>query len=243
MGFVKHDQRSSFKRHSDSETARTRSRARAIKILIVDDHPLIRDGLTARIGQQPDMKICGEADSVDAALSGLEQVKPDVVIVDFPLKGGHGLELIKHIQARETKAKVLVLSAHSEGLYGERVLRLGALGFVDMHQPQTSLVGAIRSVAAGKRYISEQLAQRLFEHAISGRSGESLGVEGLSDRELQVFECIGAGKSTRGIAEELRLSIHTIETYRENIRAKLSLRNGSELVQRAVHWRIENRPS
>jgi DNA-binding NarL/FixJ family response regulator len=189
------------------------------------------------------MEICGEADSIDAALSGLEQVGPDVVIVDLTLKGGRGLELIKHIRARETKAKVLVLSSQREGVYGERVLRLGALGFVDVRQPKTSLVGAIRAVAAGKRYVSEQLAQRLLEHAISGRGREISGVDGLSDRELQVFECIGAGKSTRGIADELRLSIHTIETYRENIRAKLSLKNGSELVQRAVHWRIENRPS
>jgi DNA-binding NarL/FixJ family response regulator len=241
--FAKHDQCSSFDRLSTSATARTRSKLRAIRILIIDDHPLIREGLAAGIRQEPDMELCGEADSIDAALSGLEQAKPDVVIVDLTLKGGRGLELIKRIRARETKAKVLALSSNSEALYGERALRLGALGFVDMRQPKTSLVGAIRAVAAGRRYISEQLAQRLLEHAISGRGGEISTVDGLSDRELQVFECIGAGKSTRGIAEELHLSIHTIETYRENIRAKLSLKNGSELIQRAVHWRLENRPS
>ena len=242
MEFAKHDQCSSFDRHSTSAPARTRSKTCAIRTLIIDDHPLIREGLAARIRHEPDIELCGAADSVDAALSGLEQAKPDVVIVDLTLKGSRGLELIKRIRARETKAKVLVLSSQREGVYGERVLRLGALGLVDVRQPETSLVGAIRAVAAGKRYISEQLAQRLLEHAISGRGGEISGVDGLSDRELQVFECIGAGKSTRGIAEELRLSIHTIETYRENIRTKLSLKNGTELVQRAVHWRIENRP-
>jgi DNA-binding NarL/FixJ family response regulator len=232
---------SSSRYSATKKKARLPSAAKGIRILIVDEHPLMRYGLTARIEQEPDMKICGEADSIGAALSWLEQAEADVVIVDLALKGGHGLDLIKQIHARDAAAKILVFSAHSEALYGERVLRLGALGFLHKRQAPTSLVRAIRRVAAGKRYLSEPLAEKLFDQAIGGRSRDSSRVDALSDRELQVFECIGSGKGTRVIAEELGLSIHTIETHRENIRAKLYLKNGCELVQHAVQWRTENR--
>lgn len=210
-----------------------------IRILVVDDHPLMRDGLSARIGQERDMKICGEADDVDPALALLGKAKPDVVIVDLSLKHSHGLDLIKQIHGRSS-AKILVLSAYSEGLYGERVLRLGALGFIHKQQAQKHLVEAIRTVAAGKRYISNDLEQRLLELVIDGR-GKSSGMTALSDRELQVFELIGSGKSTRAIAQQLGLSIHTIESHRENIRSKLDLKNGSQLVQQAVQWVLESR--
>jgi DNA-binding NarL/FixJ family response regulator len=218
-----------------------RSAARQIKILIVDDHPLMRAGIAARLEQERDMRVCGEAESVAAALSAMDKTAPDVAIVDLALKDSHGLDLIKELRSRNPATKILVLSAYSEALYGERVLRLGALGFVNKQQAQTNLVAAIRCVASGRRYVSGPLAERLLDRAIGGQAHRSRDVEALSDRELQVFELIGEGKSTRAIAERLALSVHTIETYRENIRSKLNLRNGSELMQHAVRWVIENR--
>jgi DNA-binding NarL/FixJ family response regulator len=214
--------------------------AQRIKIMIIDDHPLMRCGIVARLEQERDMQVCAEADSVASALAAVAKTAPDVAIVDLALKDSHGLDLIKELRKRRPAVKVLVLSAYSEALYGERVLRLGALGFINKQQAQTSLVNAVRCVAAGKRYVSDQLAQRLVERALGGRGSASLDVEALSDRELQVFELIGDGVGTRAIAERLDLSVHTIETYRENIRAKLDLRNGSELVQHAVRWVMEH---
>jgi DNA-binding NarL/FixJ family response regulator len=218
-----------------------RSRSRQIKILIVDDHPLMRAGITARLEQERDMRVCAEADNVTAALRSMAATTPDVAIIDLALKDSHGLDLIKRLRSESPATKILVLSAYSEALYGERVLRLGALGFVNKQQAQTNLVAAIRCVAEGKRYVSGPLADRLLDRAIGGHLRRGRDVEALSDRELQVFELIGAGKSTRAIAERLGLSVHTIETYRENIRSKLNLRNGSELMQHAVRWLMENR--
>jgi DNA-binding NarL/FixJ family response regulator len=208
--------------------------------MIVDDHPLMRAGIVARLEHERDMQVCAEADTVASALTAASKSVPDVAIVDLALKDSHGLDLIKELRERRPAVKILVLSAYSEALYGERVLRLGALGFINKQQAQNSLVSAVRCVAEGKRYVSDELAERLLERAIVGRAGASPDVEALSDRELQVFELIGEGVGTRAIAKRLGLSVHTIETYRENIRAKLDLRNGSELVQHAVRWVIEN---
>ncbi len=211
-----------------------------IKVLIVDDHPLVRDGLAARIDGEPDMVVCGEAESVRSALAHIEAEPPHVVIVDLGLKRSHGLELIKEIKGRKLGTRVLVLSAYREDLFGRRALRLGAHGYVNKQQAQRSVIGAIRAVAAGKRYISDQLAERLLDDAM-GASGRDQPADALSDRELQIFELIGEGESTRAIAERLHLSVHTIETHRERIRGKLGLRNGSELVQHAVQWVLESR--
>lgn len=223
-----------------SPAGERRPTRRRIKVMIVDDHPLMRAGIAARLERERDLQICAEADTVRSAMSAAGRIGPDVAIVDLALKGGHGLDLIKQLGARCPSTKILVLSAYDEQLYGERVLRLGALGFLNKQQAQTNLVHAVRCVAAGKRYVSDQLAERLLERAIGGRQG-ALDVETLSDRELQVFELIGAGVRTRSIAERLGLSVHTIETYRENIRTKLHLGSGSELVQHAVRWTLESR--
>lgn len=187
------------------------------------------------------MEVCGEADSTSTALSRAEETQPDLVIIDLSLKDSHGLTLIRRLRASAPKIRILVVTAHSEVLYGERVIQLGAHGFINKQQAQTNIIAAIRRVASGRRYLSEQLAQRLLDQAVSGTSSRPAGLASLSDRELEVFELIGAGRTTRAIAEQLHLSVHTIETYRENIRAKLSLKNASELVQRAVQWVIENR--
>ena len=234
------DRPSTGQRPSRTATS-ARSRPNVIRVLIVDDHPLMREGLAARIGQEADMEVCGEADCTSAALGQAEAANPDVAIIDLSLKDSHGLDLIKRLRASRPKIRILVMTAHSEVLYGERVIHLGAQGFINKQQAQTSIIAAIRCVAAGRRYLSEQLAQRLLDQAVGGTNGKPVGLASLSDRELEVFELIGTGWTTRAIAEQLHLSVHTIETYRENIRAKLALKNASELMQRAVQWVIENR--
>jgi DNA-binding NarL/FixJ family response regulator len=210
------------------------------RVLIVDDHPLVREGLAARISAQPDMEVCGEAASVDEALALLDTTKPELMIVDITLKHGHGLDLIKKAAQRQPNAKMLVVSAHEESLFAERALRAGAQGYVNKQEAQGMIIEAIRAVLRGERYLSAEITQRLVGRAVEG-DGKRGGIESLSDRELEIFELIGRGRSTRLIAEQLNLSVHTIETHRENLRAKLNLRNGSELVQRAVRWVLESR--
>ena len=212
----------------------------AATILIVDDHPLVREGLSARICAQPDMTVCGEASGIDEALVQVDRTRPALMIVDLALQDGHGLDLIKKVRQHGNETKILVLSAHEGSVYAERALRAGAQGYIDKQQAQSSIIEAIRTVLRGNRYLTPALMERLVDNALSEKS-KPHGVESLSDRELEVFRLIGLGRNTRGIAAQLHLSIHTIETHRENIRAKLNLRNGSELVQRAVQWVLESR--
>jgi DNA-binding NarL/FixJ family response regulator len=212
-----------------------------IRIFIVDDHPLVRDGLKARVAQEPGMEVCGEAESAAAAIATWRDSQPDVVIVDLGLRDMHGLRLIESIRAHDAAARILVLSAYSEDLYGERALRSGADSYVSKQQPPGEIIEAIRATAAGRRYLSPELADRMVSLAVGARRDGSQAMRDLSRRELEVFELIGNGQSTRDIAAQLRVSIHTIETHREKLRVKLALRNGRELVQAAVRWVIENR--
>ena len=212
-----------------------------IRVFIVDDHPLVREGLRTRIGQEVGMEVCGEADSATAALVSLGRAKPDVVIVDLGLGDMHGLRLIETIRSTDPEMKILVLSAYSEALYGERALRSGADSYVHKQQAPGHIVEAIRATAAGRRYLSRELSERLLGLLLDGQMSGPPGVRALSPRELEVFELIGNGKSTRDIAAQLGLSVHTVETHREKLRAKLLLRNGRELTQAAVRWVLENR--
>jgi DNA-binding NarL/FixJ family response regulator len=212
------------------------------RILIVDDHPLVREGLAARLTSRPELTICGEADSVDAALALLDSTEPDLVIVDLSLRSGHGLDLIKKIRLRRPSAGILVVSAYDESLFAARALRAGALGYVNKQEVQDRVLDGVAMVLRGERYVSAKLTQQLLSNAIEAKHRD-MGIQGLSDRELEIFELIGLGKSTRNIAEQLHLSVHTIETHRENIRAKLSLQNGAELVRSAVQWVLESRQS
>ena len=214
--------------------------ARPSRILIVDDHPLVREGLAARIAAQPDLAVCGEAADVDEAVALLASSRPALIILDLALKRGSGLELLKRVRQLEAGPKVLVVSAYDEALFAARALRAGAHGYLNKQELQGSVIGAIRAVLRGEMYLSAELARRLAAQAVTGRP-VSPGPEALSDRELQVFELIGRGASTRSIAEALHLSMHTIESHRENIRIKLDLRDGRELVQQAVLWILENR--
>jgi len=213
---------------------------RVAKILLVDDHPLIREGLAGRIAAQPDMTVCGEAADITGALAQIIATDPDLVIVDLALKNGHGLDLIKAIRARTDKIKILVISAYEESLFAERTLRAGAQGYVNKQALQEKAIEAVRSVLSGRRYLSLELTEQLVGHAIGPNVKAQHGVESLSDRELQIFELIGRGNSTSIIAGQLHLSVHTIESHREKIRAKLKLLNGTELMRRAVQWVLEN---
>lgn len=214
--------------------------ARRARIALVDDHPLVREGLTARIAAQPDLEVCCEAADPATALALIRERKPDLAIVDVALKGGSGLELIKSLTADGNGPRVLVVSAYDEDLFAERMLRAGAHGYVNKQELHGSVLEAIRAVLAGQIYLSAGLAQRLASQSVSGRRSTQ-GLEVLTDRELQIFELIGRGAGTRDIAAQLHLSVHTIESHREHIRAKLNLRNGTELLRRAVLWTLASR--
>lgn len=223
-----------------------RSLNRVARILIVDDHPMMRDGLTAQISTQPDLEVCGEAEDVADALLLVRSTSPDLAIIDVSLKKGHGLELIKQIKARFPAVKMLVLSAYHESLFGERALRAGANGYLNKQETRQKLFQAIRAILAGELYISPELTQRLVGRAVGHKSGGAVNagladpVEVLSDRELEVFQLIGQGITTSAIAKRLHLSPHTVDTHREKIKAKLNLKNSAELQREATQWVLEN---
>ena len=214
---------------------------RKVKILIVDDHPIVREGLAARLACQPDLIVCGEAEDVADALELVKTTQPDLMIVDLSLKSGQGLDLIKKVKARFENTKMLVSSMYDESLYAERALHAGALGYINKQEISDKIVDAIRQVMDGKIYLSLPMTERLLQRAIGGSPQTVQSpMETLSDRELEVFKMIGAGKITRHIAGELHISVKTVETHRENIKTKLDLANSTELSRAAVQWVIEN---
>lgn len=211
------------------------------KILIVDDHPLFREGLTLRISSQPDLEVCGEAASEEDGLILVKQTCPDLVIVDIALKSGHGIDLIKQIRARHPKVKMLVVSGYDESLYADRSLRAGAMGYENKRETSERVIEAVRTVLDGQCYLSQKMTQLLVGKAVGRKDqGEGDPIQRLSDRELEVFRLIGEGETTGAIARQLHLSVHTIETHREKIRHKLCVKNSSELMRRAVQWVLEN---
>jgi DNA-binding NarL/FixJ family response regulator len=212
------------------------------RVLIVDDHPVVREGLALLISAQPDLEVCGEAEDVASACRLLDEARPDVVVVDISLPGGGGLELIKRIRAHRPTIRMLVSSIHEEGAYAERALRAGALGYINKREATRTLLDAIRRVRDGHIYLSEQMTDRLLSRAVAGGEPavDGSSVDSLSDRELDVFESIGRGESTREIADRLHLSGKTVETYRERIRKKLGLKTGGELARRAMEWVLGN---
>jgi len=210
------------------------------KILIVDDHPMVREGLTMRISTQPDLAVCGEAATEEEALSRVQQTSPDLVIVDISLKSGHGLEVIKQVKSRYPAVKMLVLSGHQESLYAERALRAGALGYLNKQESNDKVLDAIRTVLRGQRYISPEIAQRLVAQALGDTNETQAPIECLTNRELEIFRMVGEGMTSGAIANSLFLSTHTIDTHRENIKRKLNLKNAGELTRAAVRWVLEN---
>ncbi|NMC95234.1 MAG: response regulator transcription factor [Syntrophorhabdus sp.] len=207
------------------------------KIFIVDDHPIVRKGLSQLIDQEADLLTCGEASDAQSALQILKKLKPDLTIVDISLQGMDGIELTKNIRARYGNLPVLIISMHDESLYAERALRAGARGYIMKQEATEKMMEAIRRVIRGDLYISEKVSAGIVKKFVDGKSKRSSSPEELlSDRELEVFRLVGQGFGTRQIAEELRVSVKTVETYRANIKEKLNLKNARELIKHAVYW-------
>ena len=213
--------------------------ANPARILIIDDHPVVRRGLAGLINEADDLTVCGEADSLSQGLALLRELKPALALVDLSLGDGHGLELIKQARAEGLTTRLLVVSMMDESLYADRVLRAGAEGYLRKEEATENIVTAIRDVLIGKVYLSATATARVLNQVATKDGVDKTPIETLSDRELEVFELLGSGLSSRDIAERLELSVKTVETYREKIKAKLSLKNGTELTRHAIHFVIE----
>ena len=220
------------------KTTESRQKVKArSRILILDDHPITRYGLTQLISHELDLLVCGEAESAAQALAAINAARPDLVLADITMPGKSGLEFIKDLQAQHPGVAVLVMSMHDETIYAERVLRAGGRGYIMKNEGGERLLEAIRQVLQGQIYISKSMSAALLEVFTPHRSsvGEATPVA-LSDREFEVFQLIGQGLSTRQIGERLNLSVKTIGTYRQHIKQKLKVRTGPELIRQAVRW-------
>ena len=213
------------------------------RILIVDDHPLFREGMQQMIDRNASLKVCGEASSPAAAMKAVAELAPDLVLVDISLEGGDGIDLIKNLKEKYENLPILVISMHNESLYAERALRAGALGYVMKNEPARTVKAAIRKVLGGDIFLSEKMSASVLARMMHGKNEPPVSpVEQLSDRELQVFQMLGEGKTSRQIAEELDLTIPTIHSFRTRIKEKLKFQNATELVLRANQWVLERAP-
>lgn len=220
-----------------SKPAAKAARKKKSRVLIVDDHPIVREGLQTLIDQESDLQVIGTASDSKEAVEQIEANKPDIAIVDFSLKDEDGVSVIRSLRGRGYSLPILVLSIHDEAVYAERVLRAGANGYLMKDEPTVKVLAAMRQVLRGEVSVSDKIAGRLLQKmAGQNKVVSAHPVELLSDRELQVFRWIARGFGTRQIAEKLGLSIKTVETYRENIKRKLDLQSGSELVRHAILW-------
>ena len=216
-------------------------KARPTRIFIVDDHPLVRDGLSLMLGTERDLVICGAAASAQETLKQLEKLKPDLMILDLTLVDGLAFELIKTIKERHPGIRMLVVSAFEERLYAERALRCGAQGYVNKRECEAKLLEAIRTVLAGQRHVSDEVLQRLVNQALDGVQPDADDPAAcLTERELEIFRLIGQGGTTGDIAQQLHLSPHTVDSHREKMRHKLGVKNGHELRQQAMPWVIDH---
>ena len=207
------------------------------RILIVDDHAVLREGLIAQINGEPDLIVCGEAESARQAIVAVEKLKPDLVLADITLPGRNGLELIRDLRTIRPGLPVLVLSMHDASFFAERVLRAGGRGYITKQQSGQRLLQAIRQVLSGKIYLSDEVSTRLFDSLTGQRPAKTMSpVEQLTDREIEVFTLIGRAKETRDISRQLGMSVKTVEAHRANIKRKLKLKSGPELTRHAVLW-------
>ena len=211
-----------------------------IAVLVVDDHPIVRRGFTALVASEPDIVVCGEAVDARSAVAALA-TNPDVVVVDISLGTGNCIDLIREIKDKLPRASVLVLSMHDEMLYAERALRAGAAGYVMKHESPDAILRAIRVCAAGGMFVSEAVSLRMLQRVAGAPPGGS-PLDALTDRELHVLGLVGRGFATREIAEELHISVKTVETYRARLKEKMNLRSGAELVRFAVRWAEDEKP-
>ena len=212
------------------------------RVFVVDAHPIVRQGLALLINREDDLAVCGEAEDALAAIQSLAAAKPDILIVDISLNGPDGLDLLKDVRMRYPELPVLILSMHDESIYAERALRAGAQGYIMKQEATEKVLVAVRRILSKEIYISERIANRMLQRYIGNRSaGRPSSIADLTDRELEVFRLIGEGHSTRQIAEELHISVKTVESYQAHIKEKLSLRSARELVQHAIQWSISEK--
>ncbi|MCU1342325.1 MAG: response regulator with a DNA-binding domain [Candidatus Acidoferrum typicum] len=209
------------------------------RVLLVDDHPIVRQGLGLLIDREPDLSVCGEADSAHSAFHAITTLRPDVVVLDISLNGPDGLDVLKEIRTKTTTLPVLILSMHDESIYAERAMRAGANGYIMKQEATEKVLVAIRRILQGEVYLSDRLTNSMLRQYVGGATpAKSSPLVNLSDRELEVFRLIGEGHGTRQIADELHVSVKTIESYQAHIKEKLSLRNSRELVQHAIEWTV-----
>ena len=207
------------------------------RLLLVDDHPITRQGVAVLINQESDLEVVGEADSAPAAIDFLQKQKADLAIIDITLKTTNGIELMKHIRVLAPDMPVLVMSMHDEGIYAERAMRAGARGYIMKQEASNRILTAIRTVLAGELHLSDRMKERMLHRFVNNRKEEvRFSIDTLSDREMEVFQLIGDGFSTRQVATKLNLSVKTIDSYREHLKLKLQLESGKDLVRYAIQW-------
>ena len=211
------------------------------KIIIIDDHPAIRDGLATRIVLEPDLEVVGEAADVADGMTQIERHRPDLAVVDISLKTGNGIDVIKKTKERFPEVRILVWSMYDESLYAERALRAGAMGYINKENASDEIIGAIRTVLSNEVFLSPNMSSKVLQRMINGkRNLDQSPVESLSDRELQTFQFIGLGLNTADIAKKMDLSPKTIETYRARIKQKIDVKDMAELTREATRWVMEN---
>lgn len=215
------------------------SAAKKCRVLLVDDHPIVRQGLALLIDREPDLAVCGEAGGANSIFHAITTLRPDMVILDISLSGPDGLDVLKEIRMKTSTLPVLILSMHDESIYAERAMRAGANGYIMKQEATEKVLVAIRRILQGDVYLSDRLTSTMLQQYMRGDSNAKKSpLVNLTDRELEVFRLIGEGHGTRQIAEELHLSVKTIESYQAHIKEKLALRNARELVQHAIEWTV-----
>jgi DNA-binding NarL/FixJ family response regulator len=215
------------------------SQTKKCRVLLVDDHPIVRQGLALLIDREPDLCVCGEAESAHSAFHAIATLLPDLVVLDISLSGPDGLDVLKEIRMKTANLPVLILSMHDESIYAERAMRAGANGYIMKQEATEKVLVAIRRILEGEVYLSDRLTTTMVQQYVRGAStAKSSPLLNLTDRELEVFRLIGEGHGTRQIADELHLSVKTIESYQAHIKEKLALRNARELVQHAIEWTV-----
>lgn len=214
--------------------------ANRTRIVLVDDHPMVRERLAEVINRETDMTVCGEAEDRGGALEVIARESPDLAIVDLTLKRSNGLDLIKDLHVMHPRLLVLVLSMQDETLYAERVIRAGAHGYITKQEATRKILNAIREVLGGKVFLSPEISADILSRMLGKSKGAIRSLEVLSDRELQVFDLVGQGFGTRQIAEQLGLDVKTVETYRSRIKEKLEIRDASELLRKAIAWKHDH---
>ena len=211
------------------------------KIIIVDDHPVVRQGMTQLINQENDLEVCGQIEEASKVIDLIKKIKPDLVILDLSLKDTSGIEVIKDIKVSYQDLPILVLSMHDETLYAERVLRLGAMGYIMKHEATEKIIFALRQVLNGNIYASDTILSNILRKAVSNKTDRKNPIERLSDRELEIFQFIGDGLKTSQIAEKLNLSTKTIEVYKEKIKEKLNIQSGTELTKYCIEFAMNEK--